>query len=250
MSFWRNWYEDRIHGRTPDWDLWLEIALIENELWDAGAEAVAEKIEQIQKDLREKRAERFEDHARAMIPRAPVLAKEADRLSQLIEQALSEIRKELGSPNALPDTIEPLLSVPRILHGISIELVSAETEEPRIKELAILSQALIGTVQELNTRLQRAQSLGQERTKKPPFYQTNIMSGFIPAALVGLITTAGTQFAGPAGDTVMIETLNYTTEGICIETEGPVETSPSAPPKPVPAPSTADGIPEEDRRKV
>jgi hypothetical protein len=39
-DFWINWYEDILAGNEHDWDLLREVALIPDEVWSAGAEAV------------------------------------------------------------------------------------------------------------------------------------------------------------------------------------------------------------------
>jgi len=48
MAFWIDWYEGLLIGRSPDWDLWHDIVLIDDEHWNAGPEAVAREIEIIQ----------------------------------------------------------------------------------------------------------------------------------------------------------------------------------------------------------
>ncbi|MBU2935930.1 MULTISPECIES: hypothetical protein [Pacificibacter] len=48
MAFWIDWYEGLLEGRSPDWDLWHDIVLIDDEHWNAGPEAVAREIGIIQ----------------------------------------------------------------------------------------------------------------------------------------------------------------------------------------------------------
>ena len=43
-GFWIDWYEGLLAGRAPDWELWREVALIDDAVWQAGPEAVAEAI--------------------------------------------------------------------------------------------------------------------------------------------------------------------------------------------------------------
>jgi hypothetical protein len=45
--FWHNWYLAMWEGRFTDWDLAVEVAEIPNDVWEAGAEAVAAEIERI-----------------------------------------------------------------------------------------------------------------------------------------------------------------------------------------------------------
>lgn len=46
-QFWRDWYQRMLSGAPMDWDLQLQIALIEDVIWDAGPDAVAAEISRI-----------------------------------------------------------------------------------------------------------------------------------------------------------------------------------------------------------
>ncbi len=46
-SFWRDWYRGFLIGDPIDWELQRRVALIEEAIWEAGPEAVAEEIERI-----------------------------------------------------------------------------------------------------------------------------------------------------------------------------------------------------------
>ncbi len=45
FAFWRKWRQSFINGRPLDWELQRKIALIDNSIWNAGADAVADEIE-------------------------------------------------------------------------------------------------------------------------------------------------------------------------------------------------------------
>jgi len=47
FSFWRDWYQGFLDGKLLDWELQRRVALIDNAIWNAGPEAVAEEIERI-----------------------------------------------------------------------------------------------------------------------------------------------------------------------------------------------------------
>ena len=49
-SFWSRWYERAMAGNPLPWDLQREVALIPNEIWEQGPEAVAERIAEIEAD--------------------------------------------------------------------------------------------------------------------------------------------------------------------------------------------------------
>ncbi|MEL7106667.1 MAG: hypothetical protein AAGM21_12160 [Pseudomonadota bacterium] len=49
-GFWQRWYEGMLNGKPLPWELQREVALIDNEVCEAGPEAVAEKIAEIEAD--------------------------------------------------------------------------------------------------------------------------------------------------------------------------------------------------------
>ncbi|MEX0328082.1 MAG: hypothetical protein AB3N07_05115 [Ruegeria sp.] len=48
FAFWREWRQGFIDGQPVEWELQRRIALIDDGIWNAGADAVADKIKQIQ----------------------------------------------------------------------------------------------------------------------------------------------------------------------------------------------------------
>ncbi len=46
-AFWREWYQGFLDGKPIDWELQRRVALIDDAIWEAGPEAVAEEIEKI-----------------------------------------------------------------------------------------------------------------------------------------------------------------------------------------------------------
>jgi hypothetical protein len=47
-AFWARWYQGMLDGKPLDWELQRAVALIEDEVWQAGPEAVAERIRDIE----------------------------------------------------------------------------------------------------------------------------------------------------------------------------------------------------------
>lgn len=58
--FWLDLYDGLVEGQAPKWELWRQIALIDNKIWEAGPKAVADAIEQIHAELLTKRAPQSE----------------------------------------------------------------------------------------------------------------------------------------------------------------------------------------------
>ncbi|WP_422048639.1 hypothetical protein [Shimia sp.] len=48
FSFWRRWYQGFLDGKPLNWELQRRVALIADDIWEAGPEAVADEIERIQ----------------------------------------------------------------------------------------------------------------------------------------------------------------------------------------------------------
>lgn len=48
-AFWARWYRGMLDGKPLDWDLQRRVALIDNAIWKAGPEAVAQEIERIER---------------------------------------------------------------------------------------------------------------------------------------------------------------------------------------------------------
>ena len=51
-AFWREWYQGFLDGNPLDWELQRRVALIDDPIWEAGPEAVAEEIERIRAEYR------------------------------------------------------------------------------------------------------------------------------------------------------------------------------------------------------
>ncbi|MCV2888572.1 hypothetical protein [Ruegeria aquimaris] len=47
-AFWAKWYRGMLDGKPLDWELQRRVALIDDAIWEAGAEAVAQEIERIE----------------------------------------------------------------------------------------------------------------------------------------------------------------------------------------------------------
>lgn len=242
MAFWIDWYEGLLVGRAPDWDLWHDIVLINDEHWDAGPEVVAREIERIKSELRDKRAEKFEDHVRSMVPRFKVLAPQADRLANLIEEALNLYHREVS--NCTADSIEPLEKLPNILRQIRFQLMSDTPEDKRVKELALLVHAMVDTIDQLNRRLERANALPLDQRSPSPSRVTKVITHPLFNTVLGAVLAAGlTTFAGAAGDDVNKEFIDQTEGGLCL-TDFPKE------PAPEQTPAETSDIPPEAFTRV
>ncbi|MEO0343951.1 MAG: hypothetical protein AAF198_11005 [Pseudomonadota bacterium] len=131
-AFWKEWYQGVLDGEPLDWELQRKIALIPNQIWDTGIEAVAEEIERIRATLDlEKKIAELEDELRIAslnrrgiggnMPPEPIadtiVAEELKVIGQPLEDLKSEASKEEPSKKALEVLAEQLTKA--LKHGLS-----------------------------------------------------------------------------------------------------------------------------------
>lgn len=67
-AFWRRWYHGMLVGQPLDWELQRRVVLIENDIWEAGPQAVAAEIARIEAAYEvEKRASELEAKAQTAV---------------------------------------------------------------------------------------------------------------------------------------------------------------------------------------
>lgn len=156
-SYWQRWYEGMLNGEPLPWDLQRDIALIDNEIWEAGPDAIAEEIARIEEEFYG-RDPLDEADTKAQVQK--LLAShlksgvEARGLSSLISMALNAYRREIS--NALPDELEPLEQLPSILDHIALILAGDTPATEQEAQLYSLIQDMARTINALNRRLGRA----------------------------------------------------------------------------------------------
>ena len=177
---------------------------------------MAREIERVKAELRDKRAKKFEDHVRSLVPRFTILAPQANRLADLIDEALREFHNEV-EVNRLPESIDPLCKLPPILRKIAFEMAGTATEDAKVENIAKLVAAMSETITELNNRLERANNLAPsdrtlEQSRLKRFANSNGMSGWLVSSSLMFFSV----MAGQSGDATTQQTLNLTVEQICI----------------------------------
>jgi len=92
--FWLEWYQAALDGTPQDWKLLERIALIDNQVWNAGPEAVAEKIAEIEHEFAGKEAsDGFETTpGQALSRNAQVVGLQIDALKLFLEQEIETLR--------------------------------------------------------------------------------------------------------------------------------------------------------------
>ncbi|UTS81248.1 hypothetical protein OL67_002326 [Phaeobacter piscinae] len=119
-SFWLDWYQGFLGGKPLDWELQRRVALINDDVWDAGPEAVAAEIERIRSlfeleqeiaNLKEQLAIVQDTPATALIgdnggpplEDAPARAFQTDLA--LIWKQVEELEEEIAKPSPSPSQL-------------------------------------------------------------------------------------------------------------------------------------------------
>jgi hypothetical protein len=119
FSFWQDWYERLLAGDPLDWELQRRVALIDDAIWEAGPEVVAEEIDRIRAAyLVEKapQAERVEFNPEtAKFYTVPLEVTKPDLLGATLNQVQDALDDVLASPsNGLHDAAREVRVLRRV----------------------------------------------------------------------------------------------------------------------------------------
>jgi len=158
-----------------------DVALIEEEIWKAGPEKVAEKIAEIELKIR-RRLDPQQLHQQAVrlvaSPKATVAI--AEHTAALIEDAIAAYRSARGHVNALPDELEALSDLPARLR----EIGSLSQDGSNLKELEERLEAFASRIADLTLKLEAAARLNTRKIVREQALKT-----VTTAVVGGTITT-------------------------------------------------------------
>lgn len=149
-------------GRFTDLDLAIEVAKIHNDVWDAGAEAVAVEIKQLRKARRNPlgaqapREQAHEPKSVSQILANPTVATASfQSVAQNISFAFETFHIETGI-NEVPEQFKPLHAIPKLLVGVG--RILQQDLAPSDKEQALREEVgrLNARIAELETALEVA----------------------------------------------------------------------------------------------
>lgn len=206
-GFWIDWYWGLLEGRAPDWELWRKVALISNEVWEEGPEAVAEAIEGIKWRL--VKFDQFESEVEAALIAAP---KPATKDIEIIQKNITKHRADL------PPTFDAIegyiaLEIERLQKDNYLNSHEPEYVRRSIETLLTLSEsiaALRATIPatgpistEVAERSARLFAVYKDKFKKLPVEKADevvegVWQTFVGSARVGLIF-ASTSLGGYLG---------------------------------------------------
>lgn len=155
-DFWNKLYIGLWNGTFENWDLALEVAQIPEDSWDRGFDHISQIIAGIEERSRSDRVVENERLHQAVLllsnPNPSALA--ATGLAQLIEMATLEYKREVS--NALPDEMEPLENLPKVLRHISLILTTRSARDDQEDQLRKALGLMANTLEDLNGRLMHA----------------------------------------------------------------------------------------------
>jgi len=187
-----------LDGRPMDWDLQLQVALIDDAIWEGGAEAVAEAIRAIREKFGAETSqpqERFPEHepksVHHLIENRIIAIAGLQGLAVQISDAIAQYHTETGA-NALPDAFEPLADMPSLLNTVAASLRgipnSGEATSATVQKLREENGRLNAKVAELEHELQKLRSLDPKAASAGEL--ANLFSFLKKTSLVGGLVSA------------------------------------------------------------
>jgi hypothetical protein len=186
-SFWQRWWDAATSGNPLPWDLQRDIALIDDAIWQAGPEKVAERIAQIEKEHLDRQSlvsldQAKEEHpapARRMI-QTKLIAAQITVLDDLIAAELEFLRSHNGwSRDDLPKVEEHRKALMAISEMVAKMLSALEGDLPTSTALTVIDETLPAVVDK-----------AEELEKKA--YQPQVSAEIIAiAAAVKVLTESG-----------------------------------------------------------
>lgn len=158
-NFWAKWYARAMVGDPLPWGLQEQVALIPNDIWDAGPEAVAERIQTIEYDYHGIKLD--EEAAKAEIAR---LTSAPGFYADILEGASVGVNyhiklfQEKTGLNRLPDGFSGFNTIASSFASTAIELRKNEDRGADIAELKAKLRELHAVIAELRRELREARS--------------------------------------------------------------------------------------------
>jgi uncharacterized small protein (DUF1192 family) len=163
-GFWQGWRNSILRKSPLDWDLQRRVALIPDDIWNAGPEAVAEEIARIEAQWQSEQASQtshapeFEPDSVAHLFQYPQsVTASVNHISVNISQQFEVFRSETGL-NETPELLKPLEAIPTCLDRIGDILTNhghnATSEQQLREEIGRLQKR----VAQLEAELQLARS--------------------------------------------------------------------------------------------
>lgn len=187
-GFWINWYEDALAGREPDWGRLREIALIPDDIWEQGAEAVNARIESLSRGRSGSDAEDLHSDSKnwaitdRLARNAKVVALQLDTLRTFVAEEIERMRGQNSLPGEEHEALSArLVNLALIVEAVDLMREAIEEDEAGASTALVVVEAKLPQIVEA---AEEAVELGGE-----PQVSATIVT---MAASIRALTEAGT----------------------------------------------------------
>ncbi|GAB5448203.1 MAG: hypothetical protein Gyms2KO_30760 [Gymnodinialimonas sp.] len=164
--FWTNWYTRAMSGNPISWDLQEKVALLPNEVWEAGPESVADAIVQVEANQKTPDASRpenvpaiekatFQELIKGLLSTPDVTYEFAVSSAETINRAIHEYLNATGE-NFLPDEFAAMEALPAHFRRIARLAEDSAESLNREQDLKLEIETLNGRVAQLEGELKVA----------------------------------------------------------------------------------------------
>ena len=190
-----------------DWGLLRRVALIPDDTWDAGPEAVAEAIADIRKDLAPKPLNQKElaTHIERLLASPDMSELAAESAAESIEKSIHEFKTQAPA-NKLPDGLETLEDLPAVFRSIKSVIISSKSKDEKIASLQEEINDLHSKVQKLEAELKEAQQKTLTGVFKKKYIET-LATTLGSAWFKGAVCLGACHFFGVAPSDITLENL-------------------------------------------
>jgi hypothetical protein len=207
-DFWARWYRGMFDGRPMDWALQREVALIPEDVWKAGPEAVAARIAEIERDFKGEPLDQdaLRSHVRRIAATPDFHADAAESVATTLDTAIRAYCQQAYA-NDLPDGFAQFEWLKSGFRAISVTLRQRVPVEDKTAELQAQINELHGIVGKLQRELAdaraqlmdaRLSALEAERQRRSGSALLTTLASFATIGAFGL--GAMTFFGVKAGD--------------------------------------------------
>ena len=178
-QFFHDWYLAMWEGKWTDWDLAIEVAKIDGGIWEKGLEAVAEKIEQIQEELRKPDDDITPEpvapsNVHKLFETAPVVQASMATLSETLALRIDAFDRMSRVNEPIP-FVETFRTLPKTATKIANILAAGSEHDGTSKELAIEVGKLRAEVERLKIDLKAALDEIEELRTKPWYKSSSVL---------------------------------------------------------------------------
>lgn len=225
-AFWAKWYRGMLDGKPLDWDLQRRVALIDDAIWEAGADAVAQEIARIEAELEAKPLDQdaLRSHLTKLVETPLLFADSAESVSILTTEAITRFKRE-AETNQLPDGFAVFEQLPRVFGQISVTLRSDRDIEEKAAALQDEVNRLNTLVGQLrldlaDARLALAEALlSPAEAQRTRTFGERLQTTLTSVTLLGAMGMATLSFFGVEAKDVNYDSLKEALHGLAGDME-------------------------------